>query len=66
MQSQPIFMKDIIPDEYKEVLMDMANKAVTIPEGEKIGRWTRTDRVAVVYSALCSLLRISMQKELSK
>lgn len=42
----------------KEVLMEMAEKAVTIPVGGKVGRWTREDRIAVVYSALCSMIRL--------
>jgi len=49
-------MKDLTPDE-KVVLHRMAEKAVTIPEGGKSGRWTREDRVALVYSVLCSLIR---------
>lgn len=36
----------------KQVLMEMAERVVTIPEGQKRGRWTREMRVALVYSVL--------------
>lgn len=46
-------------EEEKQVLMEMAERAVTIPEGEKQGRWSRDERVILVYSALCSIVRIN-------
>jgi hypothetical protein len=49
--------KDLTPEEWREGLRIMAEKAVTIPKGEKIGRWDREQRVAIVYSVLCSLAR---------
>lgn len=50
--------KDLTPEEWREGLMIMAEKAVTIPEGVKIGRWDRETRVILVYSVLCSLARL--------
>jgi len=46
----------------KEVLWQMAEKAVTIPEGQKQGRWSRDERIVLVYSALCSIVRINEKK----
>lgn len=51
-------MKELTPEEWREGLHLIAEQIVTIPPGEKVGRWTREDRVAVVYSVLCSLARL--------
>jgi hypothetical protein len=50
--------KELTPEEWKAGLKIMAENAVSIKPGEKVGRWTRDDRVAVVYSVLCSLARL--------
>lgn len=50
----------------EDVLHAMAEKIVFIPKGEKRGRWTREDRVALVYSVLCSLSRLGKKKNESK
>lgn len=50
-------MKDLTPEEWKQGLKIMAEKAVTIPEGHKVGRWDRQGRVMVVYSVLCAIAR---------
>ena len=62
--------KELTSDEWKEGLMLMAERAVTIPEGEIRGRWDRKRRVMLVYSVLCSLARkagapIDMAEEMS-
>jgi hypothetical protein len=49
--------KELTPEQWKEGLKIMAENAVSIPKGEKRGRWTREMRVALVYSILCSLAR---------
>lgn len=36
----------------------MAESACTIPPGEKVGRWTRDDRVHLIFTVLCSLARM--------
>ncbi len=46
----------------QQVLWDMAERCAGVAKGEKMGRWTHEDRVLVVYSLLCSLLRISAKK----
>ena len=40
------------------ICREAAEKAVKIPVGGRLGRWTREDRVALVYSVLCSLCRM--------
>jgi hypothetical protein len=50
----------------KQVLWEMAERAVTIPPGEKQGRWSREERVVLVYSALCSMVRISERNNNAK
>jgi hypothetical protein len=56
-------MRDVLTKREKQAIKVMAENAVSIKEGEKVGRWTREDRVAVVYSVLCSLFRMSKQKK---
>ena len=46
----------------RNYLLELAEKAVFIQEGEKIGKWTRENRVALVYSVLCSLIRLNKRK----
>jgi len=41
----------------KQVLWEMAERAVSIKEGGKVGRWTREDRVALVYSVIYSIIQ---------
>lgn len=50
-------MKRELTKKEKMVLLDLAESVVSIPEGARVGRWTREDRVAVVFSVLCSLVR---------
>lgn len=52
-----------LEDWESKTLHDMAEHAVTIPEGEKVGRWTRDMRVAVVYSILVSIYKINKKKD---
>lgn len=54
---------EITDEQIYEYLHELAEKAVSIPKGEKVGRWTREDRVAVVYSALCSIYRTNKAKQ---
>ena len=49
--------KELTPDEWREGLKIMAENAVSIPKGGKVGRWDRSMRVAVVYSVLCYFAR---------
>lgn len=56
-------MKDILTDEEKKSLYLWAEDIVTIPEGGRVGKWTREERVMLVYSVLCSLFRIKKQEE---
>lgn len=50
-----------LTDEEKTLLYLWAEEIVTIPEGGKVGKWTRESRVMLVYSVLCSLCRIKMR-----
>ena len=47
----------------KLAALSLAKKAVSIPEGEKVGKWTRETRVALVYSVICTLVRIAKNKK---
>lgn len=55
-------MKDILTKLEKEAIHEMAERAVTIQEGGKVGRWDRPARVILVYSVLCAMYRISKGK----
>lgn len=46
----------------KDVLRELAEKCAGVAPGEKVGRWTHEDRVAVVYSVLCALCRLNKPK----
>lgn len=52
MRTSPGLDKDV-----SDYLWLLAEGAVTIPVGGKEGRWTREDRVMVVWSALCAMAR---------
>jgi len=54
---------EVTDEDVYAYLHELAEKAVTIQEGEKVGRWTRGDRVAVVYSALCAIYRTNKAKK---
>ncbi len=54
MKQVPGLDKDV-----SDYLWLMAECAVTIPVGGKVGRWTRDDRVVVVWSAICSMCKLS-------
>lgn len=56
-------MKNGLTKKENAGLLAMAERAVSIQKGEKRGRWTREMRVSLVYSALCSLYRISKEKK---
>lgn len=56
-------MKDILTDEEKEAIYALAERVVTIPEGGRVGKWTREERVMLVYSVLCGLFRIKKREE---
>lgn len=47
----------------KAVIRELAEKCAGVPIGQKLGRWTHEERVAVVYSVMCSLFRISKSKK---
>ena len=53
---------DILTNEEKEAIHLLAERAVTIPEGDRSGKWTREARVMLVYSVLCSLFRIKKRE----
>lgn len=57
--------RDLTKEE-KDLLHALAEKAVYIQKGDKLGRWTREDRVAVVFSVLCSLVRLNLKNEKRK
>jgi len=50
----------------KEVMWQMAERAVTIPKGGKVGRWTREERVALVYSVIYSIIQCNEKNKRSK
>ncbi len=50
----------------KQVLWEMAEKCAGVPPGEKIGRWTHENRVAIVYWVLCTLIRLNKIKKSNK
>lgn len=50
-------MNDLTPQQWKDGLMIMAEKTVTIPIGAKVVRWDRETRIILVYSVLCALAR---------
>lgn len=54
-------MADLSKKETK-LLRELAEKCAGVAPGEKNGRWTHEDRVAIVYSVLCSLLRLNKKK----
>lgn len=49
--------RELTPEEWKEGLRMIAEDIVTIPAGQKQGRWDRETRVMLVWSVLCSLAR---------
>ena len=49
--------KELTPEQWRKGLRIMAENAVSIPKGGKVGRWNREDRVAVVYAVLCFFAR---------
>lgn len=49
-------------DDEKKAIREMAERAVKIPAGSKHGRWSREERVALVYAVLCSLFRKGSNK----
>ena len=49
--------------EEREVLKEMAEQVVKIPPGEKVGKWDRESRVALVYAVLCGLFRANKEKQ---
>jgi hypothetical protein len=51
--------KELTKEEWQKGLRILAEKAVTIPPGEKVGRWDRESRIIVIYSVLCALARKS-------
>ena len=52
-----------LPKDVSDYLWLMAESVVTIPVGGKVGRWTREDRVILVWSALCSIARNERNKK---
>lgn len=54
---------DTFTEEEREVIRDLAEKVVKIPPGEKIGKWDRESRVALVYAVLCGLFRANKEKQ---
>jgi len=50
----------------ERVLWEIAEKCAGVAPGEKRGRWTHEDRVVVIYSVLCSLIRLNNKKETNK
>ena len=49
--------RDLTPEEWREGLRIWAEQICEIPEGEKRGRWTRADRVAVITFVLTHFAR---------
>jgi len=49
----------------KKVMRDMAEKCAGVEPGQKRGRWTHEDRVAIVYSVLCSLCSVEGEGKLT-
>ena len=56
--SSPLTEKEIC-----EYALIVAEKAVTIPKGGKVGRWTREDRVALVATVVAKLIRNGQKKK---
>lgn len=65
-------MRDILTKNMKLYLHHLAESAVSIPKeyvarkGGEYGRWDRETRVAVVYSALCSMVRNNAKTKCKK
>lgn len=61
-----VFFEDAV-ELYNKIVCDIlhqkAEKVVSIKEGEQVGRWTREDRVALVYSAMCAIVRSKIKNE---
>ena len=55
-----------ITKEEKAVLLEMAERCAGVSKGGKVGRWSHEDRVAVVYSVLCSMYNLSKKDEKQK
>lgn len=55
-------MKDLTETE-KNLARELAERSVSIPKGGRVGRWTREDRVSLVYSVICSLVRLGKNKK---
>lgn len=53
-------MREITYRDMCDYLWLMAEQICFIPPGEKSGRWTREDRVMLIYSALCALNKIPL------
>lgn len=49
--------RELTVAEWQEGLRLMAEDVVKIPQGQMVGRWSREDRVAIVYAVLCGLAR---------
>lgn len=49
--------RDLTPEEWKEGLHIWAEQICKIPEGEKVGRWDRKSRVAIIEAVLFHFAR---------
>ena len=56
-------MKTGLTKKEEKTVMEMAKRVAGVSEGGQVGRWTRDDRVMLVYSVLCSLYRLSRKKK---
>lgn len=54
--------KPLTEKEIREYAYIVAEEAVTIPKGEKMGRWTREDRVTFVATVVMKLIRNGQKK----
>lgn len=52
-----------LPKDISDYLWLSAESVVHIPMGSKEGRWTREDRVALVFSVFCSIVRNNNKKK---
>jgi len=46
----------------KQVIREMAERCAGVAPGERNGRWTHEDRVAIIYSVVCSIINLNNKK----
>ena len=58
-----IRMESLFTKLEKKILWDLAEKYAGVAPGQKQGRWTHEDRVAICYAVMCKLIRLNENKK---